>query len=116
MEGERERQKQSGWRLDRKKEKKTQPKTHKGKEECCLQGSSIFFITMQRYRSSTVIKVSLTVVLQAVYRYSNRARQSRRNLEDKVKDNHKQRQNVKCWWVFCFMKLTIIPTYPVSDQ
>lgn len=55
---------------------------------------------MQRYRSSTVIKVSLTVMLQAVYRYSNRARQSRRNLEDKVKDNHKQRQNVKCWWVF----------------
>lgn len=71
------------------------PKTHGGKEERCLQGSSIFFITMQHYRSSAVIKVSLTAVLQAVYRYSNRARQSRRNLEDKVKDNHEHGQNIK---------------------
>lgn len=71
------------------------PKSHGGREERCLQGSSIFFITMQRYRSSTVIKVSLTVVLRAVYRYSTRARQSRRNLEDKVKDNHEHGQNIK---------------------
>ncbi len=72
---------------ERKKERE-KLKTHKDKEKKgCLQGSSISFITMQCYRSSTVIKVSLTVVLQAVYRYSNGARQSRRNLGDKVKDN-----------------------------
>lgn len=53
----------------------------------CLQGSSTSFITMQCYRSSTVIKLTLTVVPQAVYRYSSRSRQSRRNLEDKSKTN-----------------------------
>ena len=53
----------------------------------CLQGSSISFITMRRYRRGTVIKVDVTVMLQAVCRYSNRASQSGRNLEDKSKAN-----------------------------
>lgn len=64
---------------------------------------------MQRYKSGTVSKVSLTVMLQAIYSYSNRASINRRNLEDKVKDTDEQKQNTK--WTVCSMKLTIFPHF-----
>lgn len=93
MEGERlgERQTGRGWEGKR---KINCQKKHKGKDERCLQGSSVFLITMQHYRSDTVIKMSLTATLQAVYRYSNTTRKSGRNLEDKVRDSDRWRQNI----------------------
>lgn len=66
-----------------KKKKKTARKKRKGKDVHCLQGSSIFLITMQHYRSKTVIKMCLTAMPQAVHRYSNATRQSRRTWKTK---------------------------------
>lgn len=85
-ERDREREKESGWVGMAENIQKTH-KDKAEKEKHCLQGSSISFITMRCYRGCTVIKVTLTVLLEAVYRYSSRAEESRRNLDDKVKDN-----------------------------
>lgn len=66
------------WVGVRGKYKKTaKKKKHKGKDVHRLQGSSIFLITVQHYRSKTVNKMSLTARPQAVYRYSNATRQRR---------------------------------------
>lgn len=54
--------------------------------------------------------MSLTAMPQAVYRYSNATRKSRRNLEDKVRDSDRWRQNIK--WVVWFY--AIIFHTPVS--
>lgn len=69
---------------------KARAKNHIGGQSVVFKGRQFFFITTQRYRSSRVIKVSLTVWLQALYRYSSRARQSSKNLEDKVGDDRKR--------------------------
>lgn len=65
----------------------------------CLPGSSIFLITMQHYSSKTVIKMSLTAMLQAVYRYSKATRQSRRNVEETLRDSDRRRRKIK-WLVW----------------
>lgn len=65
----------------------------------CLQGSSIFLITMQHYSSKAVIKMSLTAMLQAVYRYSKATRQSRRNVEETLRDSDRRRRKIK-WLVW----------------
>lgn len=64
----------------------------------CLQGSSIFLITMQHYSSKAVIKMSLTAMLQAVYRYSEATRQSRKNVEETLRDSDRRRK-IK-WFVW----------------
>lgn len=83
----------------REKKKKKTGKKHKGKDMHCLQGSSIFLITMQHYSSKAVIKMSLTAMLQAVYRYSKATRQSRRNVEETLRDSDRRRRKIK-WLVW----------------
>lgn len=72
-----------GKREIEKKKKKPARKKPKAKDVHRLQGSSIVLITMQHYRSKTVIKMCLTAMPQAVHRYSNATRQSRRTWKTK---------------------------------
>lgn len=65
--------------------KKKLPKNIRAKMCTDFKALPFFLITMQHYKSKAVIKMSLTAMPKAVYTYSNITRQSKRNLEDKVR-------------------------------
>lgn len=57
-----------------------------------------------------MIKMGLTAMPQAVYSYSKATRQSRRNLEDKIRDSDRWRQNIKslgCFYAIIFHTLQV---------